>query len=39
MAVSLSYNKYWYKKTMNSFRSNHLSLKYQRFTPSGLKDI
>ena len=26
-------------KTMNSVRSNHLSLKYQRFTPSGYKDI
>ena len=26
-------------QTMNSVRSNNLSLKYQRFTPSGCKDI
>ena len=26
-------------QTMNHFRSNNNSLKYQRFTPSGCKDI
>ena len=26
-------------QTINSLRSNSLSLKYQRFTPSGCKDI
>ena len=26
-------------KTINSFKSNNLSLKYQRFAPSGCKDI
>ena len=25
-------------QTMNSDRSNHLKLKYQRFTPTGCKD-
>ena len=26
-------------QTLNSVKSNNLSLKYQRFTPSGYKDI